>query len=446
MNELSATSSPVTVAIIGCGERGLAYAGYALRNPTRCKVVAVVDPRPFRRSEFAKAHSVQPNLVFKTWQDFEAASTASVQQHSKKLCDALVVAVGDALHAPVVTALAKQGYHILCEKPMAVTIQDCMRMYREVSDAKIIFGMGHVLRYSPYSQAITDIIQSGSLGQLINAVQIEPVGYFHFAHSYVRGNWHSEALSSFSLMTKSCHDIDILCHWMKPATPVRVSSFGSLSHFRKDRKPAEAGDAKRCLDCPIKEECPYSAKRIYLDRISKGYDLWPVRPLVDELPDIENITDALKNGPYGVCVYESPNDVCDHQVVNIEFSNGSTVSFTMVAFTDTICERETRLHFTHGEIIGNMSYFTVSDFRKPAGKDRTRMVRPQSDGGGHGGGDTGLMRSFVNAVTAKDQSILGTDVGEVLNSHLTVFAAEKARRTHSVVEMDTFKLETATLE
>jgi hypothetical protein len=67
------------------------------------------------------------------------------------------------------------------------------------------FSIGFaVMRYSPYSKAITAFIDSGELGQLVNATQLEPIGYFHFAHSYVRGNWHSEEKSSFVLMSKSC--------------------------------------------------------------------------------------------------------------------------------------------------------------------------------------------------------------------------------------------------
>ena len=53
---------------------------------------------------------------------------------------------------------------------------------------------------------------------------------------------------------------------------------------------------------------------VYLDRVASGYTSWPVRPLVDGVPDIENVTDALAHGPYGKCVYESDNDVCDNQV------------------------------------------------------------------------------------------------------------------------------------
>lgn len=61
-----------------------------------------------------------------------------------------------------------------------------------------------MLRYSPYNKAVSEIVLSRELGQLINIVHVEPIGYFHFAHSYVRGNWSKEEESCFSLMTKSC--------------------------------------------------------------------------------------------------------------------------------------------------------------------------------------------------------------------------------------------------
>ncbi len=248
-------------------------------------------------------------------------------------------------------------------------------------------------------------------------------------------------------------DIDLICHWFAPATPVKVSTFGSLKHFRKEGKPKAAGNAKMCLECPAEKDCPYSAKKslssfclsfasrpdshlsVYLDPVSHGNTGWPAETIVDGLPDIENITQALKNGPYGLCVYESVNDVCDNQVVNFEFSNGATASFTMVAFTEAICDRQIRLHFSHGELIGNMTTFTVTDFRKR----QTKTHRPKNEGGGHGGGDIGLIRSFVQAIKAEKQEVLGTNVEEVLKSHLTVFAAEKSRREGRVIDYEQFE-------
>lgn len=157
--------------------------------------------------------------------------------------------------------------------------------------------------------------------------------------------------------------------------------------------------------------------------------------LVDGIPDIENITAALKVGPYGQCVYESKNDVCDNQIVNLEFENGNTASFTMVAFTSAICERQLRMHFTHGEIVGDMNKYTVTDFRT----NKTKTFHPANEGGGHGGGDIGLIRTFVEAVRTGNQKLLGTDVGEVLKSHMTVFAAEASRREEKVVNCVAFE-------
>ena len=47
------------------------------------------------------------------------------------------------MHLQVATAFAKQGYHILCEKPMATTAEECIEMGEVVKEAGVIFGMGH---------------------------------------------------------------------------------------------------------------------------------------------------------------------------------------------------------------------------------------------------------------------------------------------------------------
>ncbi|KAI6034259.1 hypothetical protein BKA83DRAFT_299006 [Pisolithus microcarpus] len=373
----------VTLAVVGCGQRGKGYARYALNEPHLCKIVTVAEPRENTRQLFARAHNVDDALVFNHWQDLLQASAETIETLGRRLADAVIVAVQDDMHREVVLAFAAQGYHVLCEKPMATTLRDCLDMEAAKSFAR------------------------AALGELVNAVHVEPVGYYHFAHSYT-----------------------ILCHWLLPATPTRVSSFGSLYHFRKDQKPAASNGALRCLQCPVERKCPYSAKKIYLDAICRGDTSWPVSVLVDGLPDIENVTHALQNGPYGRCVYESDNDVCDHQVVNIEFSSGATASFTMVAHTSLLCERQTRLHFTHGEIVGDMSTFSVTDFRT----GRKTKHYPKHEGGGHGGGDLGLVSAFVEAVRTNNQACLGTDVSEILNSHLTVFAAESSRREGRVVD------------
>ena len=140
------------------------------------------------------------------------------------------------------------------------------------------------------------------------------------------------------------------------------------------------------------------------------------------------------------CPQEDPLIIHTHplsspKVVNLQYASGATVSFTMIAYTTLVCERQTRLHFTHGEIVGDMSQFTVTDFRSR----QTTVHRPSTEGGGHGGGDFGLVRTFVEAVRTRRQDLLGTDVTDVLKSHLTVFAAEHSRKTGTVVDCVEFE-------
>ncbi|MCQ0014647.1 Gfo/Idh/MocA family oxidoreductase [Actinomadura madurae] len=177
---------------------------------------------------------------------------------------------------------------------------------------------------------------------------LEPVGWWHHAHSYVRGNWRRADESGPMLMTKSVHDVDWLIHVMGEI-PARVSSFGRLSHFRPENRPS--GAAARCVDCAVEPRCPYSATRLYLSCLGDpGREAWPLGAVTDDRTE-EGVLRALREGPYGRCVYACDNDVVDHQVVNMEFPSGATGVFTMTAFSPA-AQRQTRVFGTSGCLEG----------------------------------------------------------------------------------------------
>lgn len=120
-----------------------AYARYASLSPDECKVVTIAEPRPKTREIFASKHGVPAEYVFNTWQDLHNATAESLLKTGKRLADAVIIAVQDNLHCEVAMAFAEQGYHMLCEKPMATSIEDCVRIADAVKKAGIIFGMGH---------------------------------------------------------------------------------------------------------------------------------------------------------------------------------------------------------------------------------------------------------------------------------------------------------------
>jgi predicted dehydrogenase len=233
------------------------------------------------------------------------------------------------------------------------------------------------------------------------------------------------------LLAKSCHDLD----WLRHITGLRcrrVSSFGSLSHFRPEHKPE--GAASRCLECAVEPDCPYSALKLYLPLVKAGHTGWPLDVLTP-LPNEERVLEALRTGPFGVCVYEGQNDVVDHQVVNLEFEGGVTASFTMTAFTQARA-RQDRLFCTKAEVSGDGRFIEVFDFNHGS----TERIDTWADGdhtaGGHAGGDAGVVNAFLRAVASGDPAPILSSPAETLESHLIVFAAERSRREGSVVHLE----------
>ena len=412
---------PVTLALVGAGQRGSTYAAWIAEHPERARVVAVAEPREHQRAAIAAAHDIPPEHVFESWKELAAAG---------RIADAAIVTTQDHHHVEPAVTFAELGYHLMLEKPMAPTEEGCRTIVDAVTRAGVMFAVCHVMRYTPYTRAFKQAVDSGWIGDVVSIQHLEPVGFWHQAHSYVRGNWRREDTSSFMLMTKSCHDLDWLRYVVgRPAR--RVSSFGGLAHFRPEQAPH--GAAERCLDCAVEPDCPYSAPRLYFGRLRSGQLGWPLSVITDDLTE-EGVEQALRDGPYGRCVYRCDNDVVDHQVVAMEFDGGVTATFTMTGFSEA-AHRRTQVFGTRGRIDGDGEHISVLDFVT----GRTEVLDVTSAGSdaaaGHGGGDAGLVDAFVTAVATGNPGVIRSGPAETLETHLTVFAAERARRAGTVEQI-----------
>jgi predicted dehydrogenase len=406
--------------VAGAGSRGAGYAAFALEHPDRAAVVAVAEPRNHYRNTLAERHAIPDANVFTDWRDMAA---------QPKLADAVVIATQDAMHVEPALAFAEKGYDMLLEKPMAPDADGCRRIVDTVKTRGVIFAVGHVMRYTRYTELLTRLIRGGRIGDVVGIQHLEGVGYWHQAHSFVRGNWRNTRESSFMLLAKSCHDLDWIRH-LVGARCEAVASFGSLKHFRPEEKPAGAAD--RCLDCNVEPRCPYSAKKIYLGRVARGQTGWPVNILTPD-PTETSVLEALRTGPYGRCVYECDNDVVDNQVVSMRFEGGRSAVFTMTAFGAS--GRKTRIFGTRGELYGDGSRVHVYDFLTDETEELDVEASEDSVLGGHGGGDYGLMSRFVRAVSEQDPDVIMSGPDETLETHLMVFAAERARLEDRVVRL-----------
>ncbi len=412
-----------TFLVLGAGSRGFTYGEYALAFPDKAKVVGVAEPRDEYRNRFVQKHNIKPEFTFNSWT--EAAE-------KDKFADAVIISTQDSMHLEPALAFAKKGYHILLEKPMAPDLESCEKIVKAVKDAGVIFSVCHVLRYTEYTQKLKSVLNSGIIGDIVTIQHLEPVGWWHQAHSFVRGNWRNEKESSFMLLAKSCHDLDWISYVMGKKC-ASISSFGSLHHFKKEKQPVGAAD--RCFDCPdnIESACPYSAKKIYYGFFDKGVRGWPIDVITADISR-DGVTKAIKDGPYGRCVYACDNDVVDNQTVNLLFEDGSTCVFTMTAFNRPD-HRKTKIFGTMGEIYGDGVFIEHFDFITQKTEKIDTRISDNKVMQGHGGGDFGIMDNFVNAIIAGDPSLVISGADETIESHRMVFKAEQARRKNVVVDM-----------
>ena len=407
---------PITAVVLGAGSRGSIYASYAKAHPDQLQIIAIAEPRQDRLDALAEEVGVPAEGRFPCWEDLLA---------QPKLADCAFICTLDDDHtAPALKAM-ELGYHLLLEKPMSNDEAECRAIAETARKTGCTLAVCHVLRYTPFYMTLKSIIDQGKIGQVTTVNQIENVGYWHQAHSFVRGNWRNTKETSPMILQKSCHDMDIIL-WLMGRNCLRVQSFGSLRHFTPEHAPA--GAAKRCLDgCPHVDICPYSAPKLYLDMERTG---WPVDVITTDM-SLEGRHKALEEGPYGRCVYYCDNDVVDRQVVNLEFEDGGVATFTMTGLSADFF-RELKIFGTEGQIRANMGTKEIV-LHRFGEEPQTIPVDMGQEASGHGGGDYGIMQDFLEVLRSGGESRTSADIS--LQSHLICFAAERSRKENVVVTL-----------
>ena len=415
----------IKVILIGAGNRGTTYACHAYDACPELEIIAVADPNPVRRNHIKEKFNRPESACFESWENILALP---------KFADAAIIATQDQMHFEPAMKAIELGYNLLLEKPAAPTPEECYKIADAANKKGVQVFICHVLRFTPFFTTLKRIIDEGKIGKVMAINHYEGVGHIHYSHSFTRGNWHKEADSSPMLLAKSCHDIDIL-QWLVGEKCTRVHSFGTLSHFCAANKPE--GAPEYCyMGCPVADSCPFNAEKIYACEKSHYIS----RAADSENPTADDVRRVITETNYGRCVYQCDNDVVDHQVVNLEYESGATVSFTMCAFN----EGGRRIHImgTKGEVYATMKDKTITLYEFETGKKTdvpiVDAITNQEITGGHGGGDRGIMRALSEFLTGTYKGNGLTNISTSVANHLTVFAAEQARREGRVVTVDEY--------
>lgn len=406
----------ISVAIIGCGGRGLHAFGIPMqtRFSDMFKVVSVCDISPAALDNAADALGIDKENCFLHEDDF----------FGKKRAELLVIATQDKDHVRHMLKGLKLGYDLMAEKPITSSREECALLLKAQKESGRKAFVGHVLRYAPAYLKVDEILSSGKIGRLISISETEQVWYGHFVHSYVRGSWRKKENSSPVILAKCSHDLDLLQYYARSRCE-SVSSVGSLSWFRPENAPE--GSADRCTQCRYIDTCPYSAKRLYIDRMKNRPDYVfsaiIVRP--NKLTP-ETAWEAIRTGPYGKCVYRCDNDVPDNQQCLMKFENGVTAILDMNAFTGN-GGRIIDFHGSLGELIINEDedYIRIKIYGREEHETIPISGLVDANHNHHGGGDEGQLRSLYAMLTGRIREV--TSLENSIESHLMGIAAEESR-------------------
>ena len=405
------------VVIIGCGARGGETYGRYFVQSGDAEIVAICDNNAQRLESYRKEFHLTAEQCFT---DYNALFALG------KVADVCVVAVMDRDHHEVAMKAMKLGYHLLLEKPVCGTAQECIEIRDYAEAHNLLVTVCHVMRYTPYYRYLKKLLTDGEIGEIMGIEQTEDVAYWHMAHAFVRGNFCNSDTTSPMILQKCCHDMDLLVY-LTEQRPKAVSSMGSLRYFKAQNAPQ--GAAERCVDCKVKG-CPFNAVDFYLGnvkeliRTGRPTKVWPYAQVaVDPTP--ESITESLRTTHWGKCVFHSDNNVVDHQFSVIQFANGLVGTLTMIGFSAE-GGRQTHVYGTKGEIFLNEQTRTITLQRFGEEKHVTEFDSLATDFSGHGGGDKVMLREFFESIELGKKT-LNTDIVRSIDSHLMCFAAEESR-------------------
>jgi len=416
----------IEAVLIGAGQRGMeAIGAFAKSFPGELKFVAVAETDKGRLEYFAREHNICPENCFESYEQLLDRPQIAA------LCFNTTM---DKDHLPSALLAFDKGYHIFLEKPMADTPRGCLKIAETAKKNRLMLQICHGMRYTPFYKKVKALLGEGAIGKLVSLSMYENVHYWHFGHSFVRGNWGRVEECGPLILTKCCHDMD-LATWLADSEVRKVSSFGSLNYFRQENAPE--GSPDRCLDgCPVEKSCPFYAPAQY----NGDWTDWPVS-VISLDKSIEARRKAIEEGPYGRCIFKCGNSAVDNQIVNAEFENDVTLNFAVYANTRNGF-RTIRAIGTEGELNGHLEKSEISVTRFVPGlykELQTQTYTTEEVAGGHMGGDTQVIRNFLRCYKENDYENIGRSLEIAVEGHLLSFCAEEARVNGQVIEIKQFK-------
>ena len=395
----------VKIAAVGLGNRTCKYLRYVTEHQDAAELVAAIDTDATRFGKVQEAFGLPVECCFSS---LDALAESGVE------VDACIIGAPDIYHHEMALKAMRCGWHVLLEKPMAQTQEQCEEIVRVSEETGKMVSVCYVLRYHPYFIKLKELAADPRVGRLLSVKQVEKVGKDRMTHTFVRGPWNKAEMNTSVFFTKCCHDVDFVL-WLTGDDVKAVESVYGDKMFAESDAPENA--TERCQDCPIENGCPYSAVDLYQRRRDwiKGFAL-----MEGESQD-DMISRVLTKSRYGRCVYRCPeNDVIDNQTVVVELASGVKAEIIMECNTDDTA-RLTEIDCENAFISGDENTIEVKfkDGMSPEVYDFqwTRSLEL------HAGADLLIVQEFIDAI--RDGHLQTRTLGsESFVSHKICFLAE----------------------
>lgn len=348
------------IAIIGASNRSTMLLNYLKKFSSVAQLTGVFDIIP-ERSEYLLNHYNQSQAV--VYDSLDAAI-------NDPATDAVFIGTGDNQHVePCVKAL-EAGKHVYCEKPMAITMEDCDIIIDAAKTSKAVFYLGMNLRHGPMHEKMHELITSGTLGKILT---IEANEYYYGGRTYFR-RWNRLREHGGGLwITKACHDFDLL-NWMADSPVKRVWACSSLSHYKN--RP-EGGT--ECRSCPIKKTCE---------------DFYDIENPADIRQDkLLALTEKVTGQMRDICLYNSDKDTFDNGIAVVEYENDIRATYTVNVVSGR-STRQIRVLGTKASAEGDMEAASLKVWPRHGGSPYTFDLSATTAASSHGGADDKILKDF----------------------------------------------------
>ena len=360
----------IRIGVIGMGSRMKQVLEHLLPLDRRLQLAVVCDPRPA-----ALAEASQLSAEVKQTADFLALANDSS-------LDWVLVGSWNCFHVEHVLAALEAGKHVFCEKPLATTLDDCLRIRNAIERTDRHFFFGLVLRYSPYCRKIIELVRSGAIGDIVSFEFNEAIEYFH--GGYIFSGWRRHTRNAGThILEKCCHDLD-LANWVTDSLPIRVASFGGRNVFRPSNRHAGQSHA--------------------------AYRQWHARDAVDP--------------------FLGDTDLLDNQVVILEYASGARACFHANA-NAALPERRFFIQGTTGTLRAE-AYRRDIQLKRVGIDQRLEDHRIEIDGS-HLGGDAAMAAHLADTMLANQSPVVG--IHQAVSSAAIAFAIDQAQSSGQVVDL-----------